>query len=327
MGIPERLDPRLKLRHLLIAVAVADHGSVLRAAGALFVTQPVVSRAVAELEEILGVTLFVRQARGMTPTEAGQSYLRHARTVLGELRTAGQRVEDLREGYAGTVAVGTFVAASHLLVPHAILALGRSRPGLRVIVREGTVDELLQGLFGGELDVVAGRAPRARDHRLEFDELYREPMVLVTGLDHPAQDAAHPAGLPALLDYPWVLPLRETDLRTELDDVFHQAGTGQPADLVECSTVLTVRQLLRGGRHVGVLPLLVARHDPELAVLPTPLPTVSWGIGLTRLRGAPTAATAALIAALHEAAVPLREQLEQSIEQHYPGSAVPYSGS
>ncbi|WP_425309008.1 LysR substrate-binding domain-containing protein [Ammonicoccus fulvus] len=318
MGISEedRLDPRLKLRHLMIVTAIAQHGSVLGAADALFLTQPVVSRALQELEAILGVRLFDRGPRGVTPTESGRSFVERALAVQAELRLATEHLNDLADGRTGTLTIGTFVTAAPLLVPNAILELRRHRPGLRVTVREGTVDDLLAGVLSGEIDAVAGRAPRVGDERLAYEELYREPTVAVAAVDHPVFASGRPPALEDLMTFPWVLPLPETDLRRELQDLF----AARPREVIECSTAATVRHLLRQGEHLGILPFLIAREDPELAVVPTALPTVSWSIGVTTRRTAnPGAATTGLLAAFRQVAEPIRQELDLWIDRHYPG--------
>ncbi|RSN11676.1 hypothetical protein DMB42_13975 [Nonomuraea sp. WAC 01424] len=113
----ELLNGRLKLRHLVVVVAVADQGGVLRAAERLRLAQPAVTRCLRELEHILGVQLFVRGPRGVTPTPSGEAFLEHARAVLAELRRAGERVSGLAAGALGTVRVGTLPAGSSVLLP------------------------------------------------------------------------------------------------------------------------------------------------------------------------------------------------------------------
>src|SRR5580698_1567447 len=83
------LNGRLKLRHLVLVTAIADQGSVLRAAEQLRLAQPAVTRSLREVEQILGVELFERGPRGCTPSMFGVAFLEHARTVLAELRLAG----------------------------------------------------------------------------------------------------------------------------------------------------------------------------------------------------------------------------------------------
>ncbi|MBE1535757.1 LysR substrate-binding domain-containing protein [Actinomadura algeriensis] len=275
------LNGRLKLRHLVLVVAIAEHGSVLRAAEHLRLAQPAVTRSLREVEKILGVELFTRGPRGVTPTLFGDAFIEHARAVLAELRRAGERISGLADGEVGTVTIGTLLAGSNVLLPRAIAALKASRPGITVIVREATFDAQVPRLLDGEIDLILGRLnPIGEQHGLRQITLYGEPVRLVARRGHPARDRRD-LDLAALLDYPWVLPLEQTELRRELEQVFRAEGLVPPGDLVECTSVLTVRTLVRDTDMIAALPELVARTDDELAPLPVPLETVRRQVGVT----------------------------------------------
>ncbi|MFI0373884.1 LysR substrate-binding domain-containing protein [Actinomadura sp. 1N219] len=275
------LNGRLKLRHLVLVVAIADQGSVLRAAEHLHLAQPAVTRSLREVENILGVELFTRGPRGVTPTMFGDAFVEHARAVLAELRRAGERITGLADGEVGTVTIGTLLAGSNVLLPRAIAALKRDRPGITVIVREATFDAQVPRLLDGEIDLILGRLNPIGDLRgLRQITLYGEPVRLVARRGHPARDRQN-LGLADLLDYPWVLPLEQTALRAELEQVFRAEGLVPPDNLVECTSVLTVRTLVRDTDMIAALPELVARTDADIAPLPVPLETVRRQVGVT----------------------------------------------
>lgn len=275
------LNGRLKLRHLVLVVAIADQGSVLRAAEHLRLAQPAVTRSLREVEHILGVELFTRGPRGVTPTMFGDAFVEHARTVLAELRRAGERISGLADGEVGTVTIGTLLAGSNVLLPRAIAALKKDRPGITVIVQEATFDAQVPRLLDGEIDLILGRLNPIGDLRgLRQITLYGEPVRLVARHGHPARSRAG-LTLADLLDYPWVLPLEQTALRAELEQVFRAEGLEPPGDLVECTSVLTVRTLVRDTDMIAALPQLVARTDDDIAPLPVPLETVRRQVGVT----------------------------------------------
>ncbi|OLT32930.1 LysR family transcriptional regulator [Actinomadura sp. CNU-125] len=275
------LNGRLKLRHLVLVVAIAEQGSILRAAESLHLAQPAVTRSLREVENILGVELFARGPRGVTPTLFGDAFIEHARAVLAELRRAGERISGLADGEVGTVTIGTLLAGSNVLLPRAIAALKRSRPGITVTVREATFDAQVPRLLDGEIDLILGRLnPIEEQPALRQITLYGEPVRLVARRDHPARERPG-LSLSALLDYPWVLPLEQTALRAELEQLFRAEGLEPPANLVECTSVLTVRTLVRDTDMIAALPELVARTDAELAPLPVPLETVRRQVGVT----------------------------------------------
>ncbi|TDE38162.1 LysR substrate-binding domain-containing protein [Actinomadura sp. 6K520] len=275
------LNGRLKLRHLVLVVAVAEHGSILRAAEHLHLAQPAVTRSLREVEGILGVELFTRGPRGVTPTLFGDAFTEHARAVLAELRRAGERITGLADGEVGTVTIGTLLAGSNVLLPRAIAALKEERPGITVIVQEATFDAQVPRLLDGEIDLILGRLNPIDDLRgLRQITLYGEPVRLVARRGHPARSRPD-LGLADLLDYPWVLPLEQTALRSELEQVFRAAGLVLPGNLVECTSVLTVRTLVRDTDMIAALPELVGRTDADIAPLPVPLETVRRQVGVT----------------------------------------------
>ncbi|MFI6294847.1 LysR substrate-binding domain-containing protein [Nonomuraea sp. NPDC050790] len=287
------LRGRLKLRHLVVVVAVADHGSVLRAADRLTLAQPAVTRCLRELEHLLGVQLFVRGPRGMTPTPSGEVFLEHARTVLAELRRAGERVSGHAKGVMGTVRVGTLPAGSSVLLPQAIADLKRSHPDVTVVVDDATFGTHAARLLSGELDLIVGRLnPITRIDGLRQIRLRYEPMRLVVRREHPALTRKEPT-LAGLLDHPWILPLQQTVLRREVEQAFADEGLELPTDLVECASILTVRALLRQTDMIAVLPESVAAADRDLAALAVPLEGIMRPVGVTLVHGRPLAPPAA----------------------------------
>ncbi|MFI9551594.1 LysR substrate-binding domain-containing protein [Nonomuraea endophytica] len=273
------LGGRLKLRHLVLVTAIADHGSVLRAAEHLRLAQPAATRGLREVEQILGVELFTRGPRGVTPTVFGTAFVDHARAVQAELRRAGDRITGLANGETGTVTVGTLLAATNVLLPRSIAALKAERPGITVIVREGTFDSLVPRLIDGDTDLVLGRLNPIDDrHGLRQIPLYDEPILLVARSGHPASTASTLAGL---LGYPWILPLEQTSLRQELEQVFKTQDLPLPEDRVECTSILTIRSLLLQTDMVAALPALLVRSDPQLVCLPVPLASVKRSVGVT----------------------------------------------
>jgi DNA-binding transcriptional LysR family regulator len=289
------LNGRLKLRHLVLVVAIADSGSVLKAADQLHLAQPAVTRSLREVEDILGVELFKRGPRGSTPTLFGHAFLEHARTVLAELRRAGERIVGLADGAVGTVTVGTLLAGANVLLPRAIVALKSIRPGITVVVREGTFDIHVPRLLAGEIDLILGRLNPIHDHQgLRQAPLYTEPIRLVVRRGHPALSSAG-LTLAGLRDYPWVLPLRQTALRAELESVFRAADVALPGNVVECTSNLTVRSLVRDTDMIATLPELVAGNDGELEFLPVPLEAVRRQVGVTILENRPLTPAARLM--------------------------------
>lgn len=280
------LDGRLKLRHLIIVTTIADEGSVVAAARALYVTQPVVTRALHEVEEILSVPLFERRPHGVVPTAYGDSFVMHARAVLAQLRQADSRIRELADGEAGRVVVGVHLAGSNVVLPQAIAALKAERPGLTIVVREATPDVLQRGVLAGEVDLVIGRLMAHAPEGLDQRRLYLEPIRIVARAEHPAHRIDHPS-LADLAGLPWILPIEQTALRTELEEAFLAAGVGVPEDRIECTSMLTLQHLLVTSDVLAALPMLVARNDDRLRLVPVELQSIRRSVGVTTAHGRP----------------------------------------
>ncbi|MFG2086478.1 MULTISPECIES: LysR family transcriptional regulator [unclassified Spirillospora] len=145
----EALDPLL----LRTFVAVADLGSFTAAAAAGGYTQSAVSRQIAALEDVCGVELFARGARGVRPTPAGEYLLPHARGLLDRLADTARALDGLRRLDTGTLRLGAFPTANAALVPRALARFRARHPGVRPVLREGTTERLLPMLEAGDLDI------------------------------------------------------------------------------------------------------------------------------------------------------------------------------
>lgn len=299
------LDGRLKLRHLVLVTTIADHGTVIAAAKALQVTQPVVTRGLHEVEDILGVSLFDRGPRGVTPTIFGDSFIAHARAVIAQLRAAGSQIDELTRAEIGRVRVGTHLAGSNLLLPSAIATLKAAHPKLTVVVREATPDVLANALLGGEIDLMVGRLVAQPEQQLRQERLYLEPIVLVARNDHPVHKLRKPR-LAQLASHAWIFPVEQTALRSELEETFLAEGVPIPENRIECTSMLTLRQLLVSTDVIAALPMLIAHDDDKLGVINTRLQSIRRSVGVTTPVDRPLAPAAdALVTHLRSAAADL----------------------
>ncbi|OIJ26704.1 LysR family transcriptional regulator [Nocardioides luteus] len=272
---------KLKLRHLVLLTTIADEGSFVGAAENLYVSQPAVTRSVRELEDLVGAELFVRGPRGVSPTPAGEILIEQARSALGNLRRASEQIEEVLQGGARPLRVGTNLAGAYALLPRAVVALKRSHPDITVSVVEGTAEQLTTSLHRSEVDLLVGRLdPGTYRGALHHIRLYDEAVRAVVRRGHPALVSA-PQRLADLQSYPWILPLQPSTLRAELDDMFAREGLGPPRDITECSTLLTTRAMLLETEAIAPLPMLIGVRDELLEMLPLRLDTVPRAIGVT----------------------------------------------
>jgi DNA-binding transcriptional LysR family regulator len=136
-------------------------------------------------------------------------------------------------------------------------------------------------LLAGDLELVVGRLTARAPDALAQDILYHEPIRLVARVGHPVHALESPT-LAQLADYPWIFPIEETALRTELENVFFREGVPLPANRVECTSMLTLRGLLISTDVLAALPMLIAADDDKLEFIDTPLHPIRRSVGVTR---------------------------------------------
>jgi LysR family hca operon transcriptional activator len=174
----------MELRHLRYFAAVAAHGSFSRAANNLHLTQPALSRQVKDLEEELGVPLFVRGTNAVSLTEAGEIFYEEARDLLARADQAIQRVrgqvrsETLRVGYGPSLTSG--------IMPRAIERFQAEVPRVRLELEDLTPREMGEKVRDGLLDlVIVPDSAEAAIKGFQWTELRRVGLVLVLAKEHP----------------------------------------------------------------------------------------------------------------------------------------------
>ena len=245
---------RLKTRHLLLLLHLYEQRSVVRAAEAANMTQPAASKLLAEMEDMLGVQLFERHARGVEPTWYGQVLIRRARSALSEIGRAHDEIAALRAGRMGQASIGTVVNPGTTLVPQAIAAVKRDFPEILIRVEMDYSRPLVAKLLDGQLDIVIGRIMGPEGvGELEFEPLADEPHSVIVRTGHPLAERGK-VNHADLVDYGWIMPPAASVLRNRLDSVFLEHGLSPPSSIVETSALPVIIHLLRHSDMLAALP-------------------------------------------------------------------------
>ncbi|MDR6680597.1 pca operon transcription factor PcaQ [Pseudomonas oryzihabitans] len=253
------LDNRIKFRHLLCFLEIAQQRSFAKAADAIAVSQPAISKTIRELEEILEVRLFERGKGEVTLTEAGLLFLRHAGPCVQALREGMQLVRGGEAG--GLVRVGVLSTVESQVLPEVLARLHDRHRQLIVNVATGPSAYLLGQLRVGDLDLVVGRMTDSPDiHGLDFEHLYTEALTLVVRPGHPLSQTL-PADLATLARYPLVLPLPGTTIRRHAESLFVQCGIPLSAQRLETLSPTLSRQYVRQSDALWIAPLDAVRRD------------------------------------------------------------------
>lgn len=302
---------RVRLRDLETLVTVVQSGGMRKAAAALHLSQPAVSRAMRELEDALGVRLLQRSPAGAEPTMHGEALVQRARAVFDELQNALQELDWLSDPEAGEVRLGggdTQQAGVLALTAQKLLA---RHARLRLSFESAQAHELVDTMLPQRLIDLAIIRPAALPlpADIEGEALYHEQLHVVVGPDHPLARRRKIA-LAELVDEHWILSRNERMAGTPVVQAFADAGLPMPARVIESGTLSLRHRLLLDGRFVTCMPHTVipfVRQHFGLRVLPVTLPRWAEPTMVLWLRGrVPAPATRACLDALREAAATLR---------------------
>jgi LysR family transcriptional regulator, nitrogen assimilation regulatory protein len=262
----------MDLRQLEYLISVVDSGSFSRAAVALNLAQPSLSRQVALLEAELGQRLLVRTGRGVVPTEAGDALLVHARAMLDTAKRARAELRDLHASPGGRVVVGMPPrVALGLSVP--LVQRFRERfPRAVITVLEGLSVPLRESLIAGRLDLALLFDPPASP-QLEYQPLIRERLLLVAPVGTRLPSSV---GLSALATYPMLLPSAPNAIRSLVDAVLRPRRI-ELQILAEVGAVHTVLALVANGVGCTILPasaLALSKDGDSLPRAPIGSPSI-----------------------------------------------------
>ncbi|RQS67475.1 LysR family transcriptional regulator [Burkholderia sp. Bp8963] len=219
-------------RDLDYLLAVERHGSIGKAADALGLSQPALTKAMQRIEAQVGVTLFDRTANGMTPTPAGAQFIARARRIALEFDDAMKEMRAISGGEQGLVRIGYSPTVPNALVLGACRQLIRERPAARLRLRRRLARELFDLLAAGELDLVVAPEPQHARDAVAVVELFRDRLSVLADDRHPLQ-RRRGLTLADLAEQEWLLPETTITVRRQIDDAFRARKLAAPRLRVE----------------------------------------------------------------------------------------------
>lgn len=296
MQAVDRIGRRLKLHDLHVLIAVAQTGSMSKAAGLLSTGQPAISRSVADLEHAVGARLLERRRQGVSLTKYGEILLEGGRKVFDDLQQTIENVDFLKDPTAGQVRIGSNPFLSATFVASAVNHISQRHPRMVCRLTTGNVRTLHQDLAERSVDLLVTRlfGPITSEH-LNFEPLFDDPYAVVVGPHHPMA-RRRKVDLADLMDEQWVLPPSDGPLGAVAMEAFRSSGLDYPRALVIGPPEVRV-SLLATGRFVSIVPksslMFSARHN-ELKVLPVKHPFRGVPVGIVTLKGRETPPLTAL---------------------------------
>lgn len=255
-----RIISRMKMRHLEMLKRVGQHGSLTQVAREAGITQPAVTKTLAEIESLFGAPLFVRSGRGLAPTEMGRLAMLKANHMLHELHHWACEMEAVRKGRSARLLIGAVPYISGTLLTEAVTQL-YERHNIVIAIKQATTDQLVQALCNHELDCVLGRASAvAGRDKLWHEVLYTQRPVLIGHLDLIKRLKGRRLDWRALAAINWILPSPETPVGAKMAELFTQAQVPVPLPIIETYAIDVMHGVLsKNDNVISVVPEDIAR--------------------------------------------------------------------
>ncbi|KNC95538.1 LysR substrate-binding domain-containing protein [Trabulsiella odontotermitis] len=268
---------RIRLRHLHTFVAVAQQGTLGRAAETLNLSQPALSKTLNELEQLTGTRLFERGRLGAQLTLVGEQFLTHAVKVLDALNTAGQSLTNKDGANSDVVRIGALPTAALGILPAVIGQFHKQQKDITIQVATMNNTMLLAGLKSGELDLGIGRMsdPELMGG-LNYELLFLESLKLVVRPHHPLLQEN--VTLSRVLEWPVVVSPKGTTPRQNAEAMLQSQGCKIPSGCIETLSASLSRQLTVEYDYVWFVPSGAVKDDLRHGTL-TALPVPTYGVG------------------------------------------------
>lgn len=276
--------PNVKFRHLTIFIEVARQRSVGKAAEILSISQPAVTKAIRELEDILEVKLFEKDGRGIKLGRIGEVFLKHAGASVASIRQGIDSVNLALLHAAPPVRIGALPTTSAHIMPHAVQLYLQENVGNEIKIVTGENAVLLEQLRNAELDIVVGRlAAPEKMTGLSFEHLYSEQVMFAVRAGHPLLDHRN-LRLDELRNYTILMPTKASVIRPFVERFLLANGISELPTQIETVSDSFGRAFVRGSDGVWIISHGVIAHDLDIGdmkALPIDTSETRGAVGLT----------------------------------------------
>ena len=253
----------MDLGQLEAFLQVATQRSFSRAAEALRLTQPSVTARIQSLERDLGETLFDRNGRGVTLTEAGTAFLPHAQRVLKALHDGRDAIHSLQELEIGTLRLGAAPTISTYVLPGLLKEFRQRYPGLEVSVRTEHSDQIAQMVLTDEVQVGLERSISHPD--VVTVPLYDDEVVLVASARHPFAEQGT-ASIEQVSEQPLIMFSRGSGYYALVDNALRQAGI-LVSPTMELDNMEATKKMVEEGLGIAMLPKVAVEREVRVGEL------------------------------------------------------------
>jgi len=231
-------------------IEIARLGNMRRAADALSISQPALTARLQALEEELAAPLFRRTHTGMILTPAGRAFLPHADRAIAAILSGGSLVRELEHGVVGELALAVAPAVSAYVLPEILVRFTEKHPDVRLRVRTGHSEEIVDLVVRGEVEL--GIVRQLRDARVHSRPLYEDELVLVTRPDHPFADTGSVDV--AEISHVQLILFDRTSSYFEVTNALFRAAGVVPRGITEVDNIEAAKRMVERGLGVALLP-------------------------------------------------------------------------
>jgi DNA-binding transcriptional LysR family regulator len=282
---------RLRLRDLYVFFTVVQTGSLAKAAATLHVSQPAVSQLIIDLEHVVGVKLFDRSSRGVTPTVYGRTLLARGQSAFDELKQGIREIEFLSDPTAGEMKVGCQEAIAAILSP-VLESFLQKYPRVVLDIYEEEFDRFAARLRDRTLDFVLQRLRNpiqpndAFFDDLNVEVLFDDRMVIAAGI-RSQWGRRRKIELAELIDEAWILAPPDTTNYRVITEAFRERGLGAPRIALKTLSTHLRANLVASGEFIAPFPNSVLAFYADrfsLKALRVALPNRPWPVAILTLK-------------------------------------------
>jgi DNA-binding transcriptional LysR family regulator len=272
VDLDDRVLRRLKLSDLRLFQAVVQWGGMAKAAAHLNLSQPAVSKAIAALENTLGVRLLERNPQGVEPTIYGRALLQGGIRVFDELKQSVRQIEFLSDPTVGELRIGCSEPLAAGFVPTVINGLLRQYPRVAFHVVTGDPLTLIErGLRQRHIDLAIAPTPGLHlDADIDAEILFDDRQVVMTAA-RSKWARRRRIRLADLVHEPWMVPPADSIIGASIVEAFRASGLPPPHAQMVSFSIPLCHHLLAGGSFFAMLPMSMARLGKHLSLKVLPV--------------------------------------------------------
>ena len=278
----------MELRDIEYFAVVADHGNLGRAADALGLSHPALSKSLRRLESAVEAKLVRRTPKGVELTAEGAALLARAKDLRLNLQDLSREIRDIGSGRGGHVRLGIAPGIDEVLVGPACALLRREAPHVTITLTSATNDVLVPALLNAEYDLIVSGIPAKPQEGLTQESLYDDEFAVFVAPAHPLARRRR-VTLDELAGAAWVLSPENTLSRRRLVQALEQRGLGPPHVAAEANSAAARLSIVLHSDLLGFGSLrAIEQSAPGERVVALPIQEIAWSrrVGVSYRRSA-----------------------------------------